>query len=312
MLSASTMFSDLDVEVVPDAPIGPMTWYGIGGKADVLVKPQTVDALCTLLKRAQRAKSDLRIIGQGANLLVGDEGVGDIVISLDTPVFREITFNAKGDVHTMRAMGGADLAKTLMETTRRGLEGLSHLAGIPASIGGAIRMNAGGKFGNIGDSVQTVTCVTKAGDPVTYPTGEITFDYRQTNIPDPIIIAATFNVTPTDPIALRNKVKEIFAFKKSTQPLTDHSAGCTFKNPLDPETGERIPAGRLIDRAGLKGHRISGAMVSTHHANFIVTDSSATAQDVIGLLAEVQMRVFDRCGVQLEREVVIWRRDKEE
>lgn len=312
MLSASPMFSDLDVEVQTDAPIGPMTWYGIGGKADLLVKPLNVESLCTLVKRTHRAKSSLRIFGQGANLLVADAGVGDIVISLDTPAFREITYNATGDVHTMRVMAGADLASTLMDTVRRGLEGLSHLAGIPASIGGAIRMNAGGKFGCIGDSIATVTCITRAGETVTYPIEEIKFGYRQTNIPDPIIIAATFRITPTDPIELRQKVKNIFTFKKSTQPLAEHSAGCTFKNPLDPATGERLAAGRLIDRAGLKGLRIGGAMVSMHHANFIVTDSTATADDVMQLLTVVQSRVFDHCGIQLEREVVIWQRDEEE
>lgn len=309
--SASTMFSDLDVEVTPDAPIGPMSWYGIGGRADLLIKPNTVEALTTLVKRSQRAQSSLRIFGQGANLLVGDEGVGGIVISLDTPAFREISYNAEGNVNTMRAMGGADLAKVLMDTTRRGLEGLSQMAGIPASIGGAIRMNAGGKFGSIGEAIQTVTCITRSGELVTYPIEEIEFEYRQTNIPDPIIIAATFRITPADPIALRKKVKDIFAFKKSTQPLAEHSAGCTFKNPLDEKTGQRVPAGKLIDEAGLKGHRVGGASVSTHHANFIVTDPSATAGDVIQLLGEVKKRVFDHRGIQLEQEVVIWQRNED-
>ena len=306
--SASTLFADLDVEVTPDAPIGPMSWYGIGGRADLLVKPLTVDALATLVKRSVHHPMSIRVFGQGANLLVADEGVGGLVISLDTPAFREVTYNSSGDVHTMRAMAGADLAKTLMDTTRRGLEGLSQMAGIPASIGGAIRMNAGGRFGSIGDVVETVTCLTATGELVTYPIAEIEFEYRQTNLSDPIIIAATFRVEPTDPIALRNRVKEIFAFKKSTQPLGDHSAGCTFKNPLDAESGERVPAGRLIDEAGLKGHRVGGASVSTHHANFIVADSSATADDVLHLLDDIRRRVFDHCGVRLEHEVVIWRR----
>lgn len=308
--SASTLFADLDVEVQPDAPIGAMTWYGIGGRADLLVKPRTVEALTTLLRRRARTPMMLRVLGQGANLLVADEGVGGIVISLDTPAFREVTYNTSGDVHTMRAMAGADLAKTLMDTTRRGLEGLSHMAGIPASIGGALHMNAGGRFGSIGDVVETVTCITRAGELVTYPVAELEFEYRQTNIPDPIIVATTIRVQPTDPIALRNRVKEIFVFKKSTQPMAEHSAGCTFKNPLDPESGERLPAGRLIDEAGLKGHSIGGATVSTHHANFIVTDASATADDAMRLLEEVRRRVFDHCGIQLEQEVVIWRRQE--
>ena len=241
--SASTMFSDLEVEITPDAPIGPMTWYGIGGHADILIRPLTIEALTTLVMRCRRTRSDLRVFGKGANLLVADDGVSGIVITLDTPAFREITYNAEGDVHTMRAMAGADMAATLMDATRRGLEGLSQMAGIPASIGGAIRMNAGGKYGCIGDAIETVTCIGRNGELVTYPKSELTFTYRQTNIPDPIIIAATFRVTPTDPIALREKVKDIFSYKKSTQPLADHSAGCTFKNPIDPETGEELGVG---------------------------------------------------------------------
>ncbi len=308
--SASTLFADLDVEVTPDAPIGPRTWYGIGGRADLLVKPRTVEALSTLMKRCARQPMSVRVFGQGANLLVCDEGVGGLVISLDTPVFREVTYNSAGDVHTMRAMAGADMARTLIDTTRRGLEGLSLMAGIPASVGGAIRMNAGGRFGSIGDVVETVTCLTRAGELATYPATELEFGYRQTNIADPIIVAATFRVEPTDPIALRNRVKEIFAFKKSTQPLADHSAGCTFKNPIDPSTGERVPAGRLIDEAGLKGHTVGGASVSTHHANFVVTDPSATADDVMHLLDDIRRRVFDHRGIQLEQEVVIWRRQE--
>lgn len=309
--SASTMFADLDVEVQPDAPIGPMTWYGIGGRADLLVKPNSVEALYTLMKRADRTQTTVRVFGQGANLLVCDEGVGGIVLSLDSPAFREVSFNAEGEVHTMRAMAGADVPKLVMETTRRGLEGLSHMAGIPCSVGGAVRMNAGGKFGSISDTIETVTCITRTGELVTYPKSEIEFDYRQTNIPDPIVVAATFRVTPTDPIELRQRVKEIFAFKKSTQPLADHSAGCTFKNPIDPATGERVSAGKLIDEVGLKGYSVGGATVSTHHANFIVTDPSATANDVVQLLTEVQQRVFDRTGIRLEREIVIWQRTRE-
>ena len=143
---------------------------------------------------------------------------------------------------------------------------------------------------------------------MTYPAAELRFDYRATNIPDPVIVAATFNLKPADPIALRNRVKEIFAFKKSTQPLAEHSAGCTFKNPIDPISELRVPAGKLIDEAGLKGHRIGGASISRHHANFIVTEPGARAEDVLQLLELVRRRVYEHCGIELEQEVVVWKR----
>ena len=311
-LSVSSLFGDLDVEAITDAPIGPaMTWYGIGGRADTLIHPRTIDALATLVKRCARSGTPLRILGSGANLLVADEGVDGIVIKLDQEVFTETKYNAAGEIHAMRAMAGADMAKTLMDATRRGLEGLSPMAGIPATIGGAIRMNAGGAYGAIGDAVESVTCLTKAGEKVTYPAAEIKFGYRHTNIPDPIILSATFRLQQTDPIALRDRVKDIFAFKKSTQPLADHSAGCTFKNPIDPVKEQRVPAGKLIDEAGLKGLSIGGASVSPRHANFIVTVPGATATDVLKLLELVRRKVYEHAGIELEEEIAIWRRGQE-
>jgi UDP-N-acetylmuramate dehydrogenase len=306
----SSLFGDLDVEVTADVPLGPLTWYGIGGRADLLLRPRTVEDLATLVKRCRRSGTPLRVLGSGANLLAADEGVDGIVVKLDAPAFTEVKYNAQGEIHAMKAMAGADLAKTLMDATRRGLSGLAHMAGIPASIGGAVRMNAGGAFGSIGDAVQSVTCITRAGEIVTYPRDEVRFGYRETNIPDPVILSAVFELTPDDPIRVRDRVKEIFTFKKRTQPLADHSAGCTFKNPIDPVTEHRVPAGKLIDEAGLKGRRVGGAEVSSQHANFIVCHPGAKADDVLRLLDEVKRRVFETAGIELEEEIVIWRRGR--
>ncbi len=308
-LGTSSLFADLDVLVTPDAPVGQMTWYGIGGRADFLVRPRSIDVLAQLVKRCERTRTPVRVLGSGANLLVADEGVDGIVIRLDEPPFVDVAYNPHGEVNAMRAMAGADLARVVMDTTRRGLEGLGQMAGIPASVGGALRMNAGGAYGSIGDAVISVTCLSRRGEVVTYPAAELKFEYRHTNIPDPIILGGMFRVTPADPVALREKVKDIFAFKKSTQPLADHSAGCTFKNPIDPVTEQRVSAGKLIDEAGLKGTSIGGATVSEHHANFIITQAGATASDVLQLLELVRKRVFERCGMQLEIEIAIWRRD---
>ena len=307
--SVSSLFGDLEVDASTDVPIGTtMTWYGIGGRADLLVRPRTIDALATLVKRAHRSGTPVRVLGSGANLLVADDGVDGIVVKLDHDSFTEVKYNSQGEIHAMKAMAGADMAKTLMDAARRGLEGLSQMAGIPATIGGAIRMNAGGAYGAIGDAVESVTCMTKTGERVTYPASEIKFGYRGTNIPDPIILSVTCKLTQTDPIKLRDRVKEIFAFKKSTQPLADHSAGCTFKNPIDPVTEERVPAGKLIDESGLKGLTVGGATVSDRHANFIVTRPGAKADDVLKLLEVVKQRVYDAKGIELREEIAIWRR----
>ena len=223
---------------------------------------RSADALATLVRRCKENEIPVRI-RSGANLLVADEGVDGVVIRLDQPAFREVSYNADGAVEAARAMAGADMARTLNETVRRGLAGLQQMAGIPASIGGAIRMNAGGAFGSIGDAVHSVACLDDGGEIVVYPASELRFEYRQTNLPHRIILWAAFHLEDDDPRALRNRVLEIFNYKRSTQPMADASAGCTFKNPVDPATGERTSAGGLIDRAGLKGHRIGSAEVST-------------------------------------------------
>jgi len=138
----------------------------------------------------------------------------------------------------------------------------------------------------------------------------MTFDYRESKIADPIILSATFELQECDPVALRARVKEIFAWKKSRQPLADSSAGCAFKNPLDKENN-RISAGKIIDEAGLKGRTIGGAAVSEHHANFITTNAHATGTDVISLMKEIQRVVLAQTGFVLQQEVVIWSRDPE-
>lgn len=309
--STSSLFGDLNVEITPDAPIGAMTWYGVGGRADLLVKPADAESLALLVKRCHRSGTPLRIFGSGANLLVADEGVDGIVVRLDAPLFRETKFKETAGTTRLRAMAGADMARTLMDATRRGLEGLSHMAGIPASIGGAVRMNAGGAHGAMGDTINSVTCITRAGEKVSYPAAELKFTYRATNIPDPVILAATFDLEPTDPLSLRQKVKDIFAEKKASQPLGDHSAGCAFKNPIDVSKRRRVSAGKLIDRAGLKGESIGGATVSRRHANFITTQPGAIAGDVINLMNLVRQRVFDHAGIELKEEIVIWRRGED-
>ena len=303
----SQLFGDLDVTVELDAPIGAMTWFGIGGKADALVHPHTKDALVTLVARCAQSLVPIRVLGKGANLLVDDDGVDGIVLMMDDPIFRELKFNRNGPVHRLHAMAGADLFKTVNELARQGLSGMEQVAGIPGTIGGGLRMNAGGTYGCIGDNVETVQCCSMSGELLSYDASQLEFSYRSTNIPEGIVLSATFTLQPSQPVAVRARVREIFAAKQAAQPMADKSAGCAFRNPNDRE-GTRVPAGRLIDEAGLKGLTEGGATVSTQHANFITTNPTATASHVRKLMALVQQRVMDHHGIQLEPEVVTWER----
>jgi UDP-N-acetylmuramate dehydrogenase len=307
--TTSGLFGDLAVDVEFDAPIGRDSWFGAGGTADILLHPHDPAALAEIVRRCRRQAVPLRILGEGANLLVDDAGVGGVVVRLDRPAFRDLERNADGDVELVRVGAGADLAKTLMELARSGLAGLEALMGVPASIGGAIRMNAGGAFGSIGDAVHAVACLDAHGGEKLYPASELRFEYRRTNITDPVVTSAVFRVAPDDPVALRARIKEIAAYKKSTQPLAEKSAGCMFRNPTDPATGERTSAGRIIDECGLKGLRLGSAIVSPVHANFVTVDRGGFARDAIQLGDEIIRRVHDARGIELQREVVVWRRD---
>jgi UDP-N-acetylmuramate dehydrogenase len=168
-------------------------------------------------------------------------------------------------------------------------------------------MNAGGKFGAIGDVVDAVALLDEAGELRVYTSDELRFGYRETNIPDPIVLWAAFRLQQVDPVALRARVMEIMNYKKGTQPLAENSAGCMFRNPTPPG-GERTSAGKLIDEAGLKGLKVGGASISPRHGNFVTVERGTRTADVLELVRRVQARVKETHGVELVREVVFWSR----
>jgi UDP-N-acetylmuramate dehydrogenase len=297
-----------------DAPIP--TWFHVGGRAERLVRPRSIDQL----RRALELDPDLRVLGDGANLLVDDEGVGGLVVVLDAPPFRFATIDdVTGRVH---APAGADLRKLINETVRRGLAGLEVLAGIPATVGGAVIMNAGGVFGQIGDVVDRVHALDRAGRTLVLERDRINFGYRRSGLDELIITGVDLRLRPAparEREALRERLIEVSDYKKRSQPLAANSAGCAFRNPLLGRdltlptgevfaAGERVSAGLLLDRAGCKGLALGSARVSDVHANFITAERDGRARDVIRLMALVAERVLDRFGVRLEREVVVWSR----
>jgi UDP-N-acetylmuramate dehydrogenase len=262
------------------------------------------------------------VLGDGANLLVHDGGVAELVVSLAQGEFTRVEPQpgAEGapdaDTVIVRAGAGANLPKMIVEAVRLGLGGIEGLGGIPASVGGALVMNAGGAFGQIGDVVRRVHAVGRDGERLTLERSEIRFGYRRSGLNGLIITGCDLELRRGDPVALRARLKEVMAYKKSTQPMGESSAGCCYKNPTltTPieglaEAGARVSAGMLIDRAGCKGLAVGGATVSSHHANFLTVRPGARAADVIALMEQVERRVLESFGVALEREVVVWRRD---
>ncbi len=304
----STLLIRPSPAILTDQPIP--TWFGIGGRADRLATPSTDDELAACLA----LDPELLVLGDGANLLVDDAGVSALVVSFAGPRFSGWTIDER--TGAVRVGAGANLPKLINETVRRGLAGLEGLAGIPATIGGALVMNAGGAFGQIADAVVRVHARRRDGSALSLERRDIAFEYRRSGLQDLIITEAELALAPIDPAALRTRLLEVMEYKKASQPLADKSAGCVFKNPIltadlpaVASKGTRVSAGLLIDRAGCKGLAVGGASVSHRHANFIVTSHGARAGDVVSLLRAVRDRVADAFGVRLEPEIVLWGRE---
>jgi len=298
------LLNDLGIRHQMDAPLGPLTWYNVGGHAQCLAHPASNAQLSGLVSKCREHKIPMRILGSGANLLVREEGVKGVVVRLDDPAWS--TMKVQGNTVTVGA--GYGLMRLVAETARLGLDGLAQVAGIPASIGGAVRMNAGGKYGDVGQAVKRVQVMSATGQVYHRDADDLEFSYRKVNIDAPFILSVEFELTPTDPKELSKRVKEIYLFKTNSQPFSDKSSGCCFKNPTEDTPGfDGRPAGMIIDQAGLKGFRIGSAEVSDVHANFIVADKKqARAEDVYKVMCHVEEVVKQKTGIALEREVIIW------
>lgn len=279
-----------------DEPMSKHTWFGIGGPARYFVEPRTIEELSEVVKRFGENDVPVYVLGAGANLLVDDAGVKGAVIHMGQGQFSEVTFGPG----MVKANAGADMGKLVLRTVREGLSGLECLTGIPGTVGGCVRMNAGGSFGDIGNVVESVTVMTEQGEIFTRFRADLAFAYRSTNITSKFILAAEFRLQEDDPHRILKQVKQIWICKKNTQPLGHGSAGCIFKNPRG------LSAGAMIDRAGLKGKRVGGAHVSDRHANFILADKGATASDVLKLINIVRETVYKKNEVYLELEIEVW------
>jgi UDP-N-acetylmuramate dehydrogenase len=289
-------YAEFGDQVRPDVPLAPLTWFGLGGPAKFFVQPRDLPSLQAIVARLRENEIPMHVLGSGANLLVNDAGVDGAVICLNTPEFKKVQI----EKNLVTAGAGKDVQKLVLECTHAGLAGLECLAGIPGSVGGELKMNAGGAFGDIGSAVQSVTVMDTNGHLFVREKDDLVFEYRKSNISAKFILGATFALAEDDPQRIMTKVKEIWMYKKNSQPLADKSAGCIFKNPRG------LSAGALIDQAGLKGTALGGAEVSTKHANFITAKKGATAAEVLALITLVKDRVKDKFDVKLETEVVIW------
>ncbi|UCD52657.1 MAG: UDP-N-acetylmuramate dehydrogenase [Phycisphaerales bacterium] len=277
--------------------MAPHTWYRLGGPADYFLRPRTVEELQEVVQRCRENHVPLHVMGFGSNLLVSDEGVRGAVVKLEGEHFGRIEFSGEQVI----AWAGAELSKLVLDCVEKGLSGLEVLTGIPGSVGGAVKMNAGGQFGDIGAAVESVSLMDSQGTLFEKSKPELIFDYRSVNIQALFILNARLQLAQADPERIMRTIKESWIYKKNNQPLNTRNCGCVFKNPPG------ASAGALIDRAGLKGLQVGGACVSEKHANFIVAGDGCKSQDIMRLIEAVQQRVREQFNVALEPEIEIWK-----
>lgn len=276
-------------------PLARRTTLRVGGPADLYVEPASESDLQAAVIFCSRNHLPFFVLGRGSNLLVKDSGFRGAVICLAQAYFARIEVDAP----LLRCGAGAKLKSVAVEAKRHEITGLEFLEGIPGSVGGALRMNAGAMGGSMFDVVQTIRLMDLQGNIAERSTSELAVKYREcATLKSQIALGALLRGRAGTRAEIERKMNEFSQKRWSSQPAAP-SAGCMFKNPAS------IPAGKLIEELGLKGTRIGGAMVSLEHGNFLINDGTATARDVLGLIELVRQRARAARGVELETEVEI-------
>ena len=283
---------DLRGRLTPDAPLGPGTWFRVGGNAEALFRPADTGDLSYFLAHCP-TDVPVTIIGVASNLLVRDGGVPGVVIRLGGP-FAEI--NVDGD-RVMAGAGALDL-NVALTAQQAGLAGLEFLSGIPGTIGGALRMNGGAYGGETVDVILSAEGIDRQGVIHQYDRDALHLTYRHCGVPDDVIFTrALFQGRPDDPTAIKARIDAIQQSRADSQPVRARTGGSTFANP------EGHKAWQLIDAAGCRGLTIGGAQISEKHCNFLLNLGDATAQDIESLGEEVRRRVKANSGVELRWEI---------
>ena len=277
-----------------NAPLAPFTWFRVGGPAEWLFSPADEDDLAYFLSKLP-AEVPVTVIGLGSNLIVRDGGVRGVVIRLGGKAFGAIETSADHRVIAGAAALDAQVARAAAEA---GVDGLAFLRGVPGSIGGALRMNAGAHGGETKDTLIEARGIDRSGAVRVFSNAEMGFTYRHSEAPDEIIFTrAVFQGRPGERAAIQAEMDRITAAREASQPIREKTGGSTFKNP---------PGGKAwqaIDAAGCRGLVVGDAQVSTMHCNFLINRGAATAADIEALGEEVRRRVREHSGTVLEWEI---------
>lgn len=275
-----------------DAPLAQMTWFQVGGPAEVLFKPADADDLAGFLA-ACPTEIPVTVIGVASNLLIRDGGVPGVVIRLGRG-FTDIAV----DWNKITAGAAALDINVALVAAQSGIAGLEFLVGVPGTIGGALRMNAGAYGSEMADAVRSATLIDRQGRTQILNTQALGFGYRKSEVPtDSIFVSCVLEGKPGAKIEIEEKMREISQARANTQPIRSKTGGSTFANPAGHKAWE------LIDKAGCRGLTIGGAQVSEKHTNFLINTGHATAFDLETLGEEVRRRVRDVSGIELAWEI---------
>ncbi|GJQ57291.1 MAG: UDP-N-acetylenolpyruvoylglucosamine reductase [Candidatus Scalindua sp.] len=279
-----------------DISLRKYTSFKTGGIAEIFVEPKSVSELREVLRFCMREQKKIFVLGNGTNILIQDDGVKGVVISMGGACFKEI----KRYGMYVSSGAGVSLVELMRRVATWGLGGLSSLAGIPGSVGGAVMMNAGGKYGSISETIHSVTTVSFHGEIKKFSRKEIDFPYRGCSLREEIVLEVELLLRESHKERTFKEMNTIYREKREKQPFGTLNAGCIFKNP------QGFKAAELIDKAGLKGVKVGGAIVSEKHANFIINSEGATSNDILDLIKMIQNSVLEKYNVMLETELHFW------
>nr|WP_294493236.1 UDP-N-acetylmuramate dehydrogenase [uncultured Mediterraneibacter sp.] len=280
--------------VLKNEPMSRHTTFRIGGAADYFVMPSDTEEIRQIVGLCKRNGVPYYVIGNGSNLLVGDKGYRGVIVQ----VFKNMN-EIRVEGETLHVQAGALLSKAAAAACEAGLTGLEFASGIPGTLGGAVRMNAGAYGGEMKQVLNSAVVLTPEGEVLTLSVDEMKMGYRTSIVSkkDYIVLEAALGLAPGDQVQIRARMEELKEKRVTRQPLEYGSAGSTFKRP------EGYFAGKLIEDAGLRGFRLGNAQVSEKHCGFVINLGGATAREVMDLMDEVVRRVEETSGVRLEPEV---------
>jgi len=279
------------------APLAPRTTWRIGGAAEFLLVPEDVHTLKDVLGTASQNAMPVRVLGSGGNLLISDGLIQGAVVHLGR--LKQVRWDGERVI----AQAGASLHRLARQAIQKGLGGLEVTSGIPASLGGAAAMNAGGKYGAFGDLVTAATVIDRTGCLKRLERQEMVFEYRKSSLAGQVIVEVELTLALDERQRLEATYRKILEEKSLAQPLHARTAGCVFKNPPN------LSAGLLIQEAGLKGTCVGDACVSEKHGNFIINKGKARAKDVLELVDLIRENVKASSGADLEMEVKVWQEE---